>query len=65
MNKEQYRAICDICKEEQYPSYDLLIRELKSWGVIDERTTIEDFEYLVDDDSYETMYKYIRELIDG
>ena len=61
MTLEQYKAITDFAKENGYGTKESFLRELKGWGLIDERSPIEDLAEAVNDNSYETMYNYLRE----
>lgn len=62
MTLEQYKAIVDYCKEEGYPNKESLVRQLKEWGLLDERSSLEDLAECVNDGSYETMYNYLKGL---
>jgi hypothetical protein len=61
MKLEQYKAIVDFCKENGYGSQESLLKDLREWGVLDERSPIEDLASEVNDDTYETMYNYLVE----
>ena len=61
MKLEQYKAITDYCNEYGYKSkYDLLYA-LKGCGVLDENSNLEDLAEQVKDDTYETMYNYLKD----
>ena len=61
MKLEQYKAITDYCKEYGYKSKEELLAEVKTCGVLDERSPLEDLAEAVDDETYETMYNYLVE----
>ena len=65
MKLQQYKAIADYAKSVGYTNQDSLLKDLKDWGLIDERSPIEDLAGCVNDDSYETMYNYIKNLMEN
>lgn len=62
MTLAQYKAITDYAKENGYSTKEELLKELKSCGLLDEKSPIEDLAECVKDNSYETMYNYLKEL---
>lgn len=63
MKLEQYKAITDFAKEHGYGSQETFLKDLKLWGLIDERSPIEDLASEVNDETYETMYNYLKTLL--
>ena len=61
MKLEQYKAIMDYCKEYGYKTKEELLAELKKSGVLDERSPLEDLAEAVNDETYQTMYKFLEE----
>lgn len=63
MKLEQYKAITDYCNEEGYTSKEAFVSQLKEWGLLDERSSIEDLASAVSEDTYDTMYNYLKTLL--
>lgn len=60
MKLEQYKAIVDFCKENGF-TQDTFLNDLRAWGDLKENSPIEDLAECVQDETYETMYKYLME----
>lgn len=60
MKLEQYKAITDFAKEYGYGTQEVFLKDLKLWGLMDEMSPIEDLATEVNDDTYDTMYNYLK-----
>ena len=61
MNKKQWKAVIDYCRDFGYESARELLQELKGCGVVDGRDTLDDLGEYPDNDSYDAMYKWLGE----
>lgn len=63
MNKKQWKAVYDYCDENGYESPRELLQELKGFGVIDRRDTLDDLGEYPQDGSYDKMKEWLEESV--
>lgn len=61
MNKKQWKAVSDFCKEYGYDRPSDLLQDLKAQGVVDRRDTLDDLGGYPNDDSYDAMKAWLEE----
>lgn len=59
MNKQQWKAIYDFCKEYGYYAPCEMFQVLKDIGAVDNRDCIEDLQHYVDGKSYDDMFRFL------
>ena len=62
MRLEQYKAIIDYCIEKKYNSKEEFLQYLKKRKILEENEPLEKLANKVSDQSYKTMYRYLKEL---
>lgn len=61
MNKAQWKAIYDFCKDSGYYDTRELLQTLKAEGVIDSRDTFDDLARYPKNSTYEAMIDFLTD----
>lgn len=60
MNRQQWKAVFDFCKENFYSSPSSLLKQLKMYNVVPQETNIEELAEFANGNTYQDMYTYLE-----
>ncbi len=61
MNKAQWKAIREFCREYGFENSQELLQDLKGCGIINSHDTVDDLGYYPNGKTYDDMYQWLQE----